>query len=60
MESKFQIMFHVGMGNSPPVPAFLSEEGKDFLSHCFEINPQLRWTASQLRDHQFVMVMLLL
>lgn len=54
MEHKLQIMFHVGMGNSPPVPSFLSHEGKEFLSHCFEIDPQQRWTASQLQDHQFV------
>lgn len=56
MEHKLQIMFHVGMGNSPPIPSFLSHEGKEFLSHCFEIDPQQRWTASQLQDHQFVKV----
>lgn len=49
-------MYKVGMGHKPPIPERLSLEGKDFLSHCLESEPRLRWTASQLLDHSFVKV----
>ncbi|XP_036172001.1 mitogen-activated protein kinase kinase kinase 4 isoform X2 [Myotis myotis] len=55
-EHNFQIMYKVGMGHKPPIPERLSLEGKDFLSHCLESEPRLRWTASQLLDHSFVKV----
>lgn len=44
------------MGHKPPIPDRLSPEGKDFLSHCLESEPRMRWTASQLLDHAFVKV----
>lgn len=44
------------MGHKPPIPERLSPEGKDFLSHCLESEPRMRWTASQLLDHSFVKV----
>lgn len=49
-------MYKVGMGHKPPIPERLSPEGKDFLSHCLESEPRMRWTASQLLDHSFVKV----
>ncbi|XP_076976899.1 mitogen-activated protein kinase kinase kinase 4 isoform X2 [Tamandua tetradactyla] len=55
-EHNFQIMYKVGMGHKPPIPERLSPEGKDFLSHCLESDPKMRWTASQLLDHSFVKV----
>ncbi|XP_044098676.1 mitogen-activated protein kinase kinase kinase 4 isoform X4 [Neovison vison] len=55
-EHNFQIMYKVGMGHKPPIPERLSPEGKDFLSHCLESEPRMRWTASQLLDHSFVKV----
>ncbi|XP_035312177.1 mitogen-activated protein kinase kinase kinase 4 isoform X1 [Cricetulus griseus] len=55
-EHNFQIMYKVGMGHKPPIPERLSPEGKDFLSHCLESDPKMRWTASQLLDHAFVKV----
>ncbi|XP_054451451.1 mitogen-activated protein kinase kinase kinase 4 isoform X5 [Pteronotus mesoamericanus] len=55
-EHNFQIMYKVGMGHKPPIPDRLSPEGKDFLSHCLESEPRMRWTASQLLDHPFVKV----
>uniref|UniRef100_A0A8C2PJW0 Mitogen-activated protein kinase kinase kinase 4 n=1 Tax=Capra hircus TaxID=9925 RepID=A0A8C2PJW0_CAPHI len=57
-EHNFQIMYKVGMGHKPPIPERLSPEGKDFLSHCLESEPRMRWTASQLLDHSFVKVCL--
>lgn len=45
-------MFKVGMGESPEIPESLSQEGKDFLSHCFQHDPKDRWTGLQLwHDH---------
>ncbi|XP_077204275.1 mitogen-activated protein kinase kinase kinase 4 isoform X2 [Paroedura picta] len=55
-EHNFQIMYRVGMGHKPPIPERISPEGKDFLSHCLESDPKMRWTASQLLDHSFVKV----
>ncbi|KAM9665119.1 mitogen-activated protein kinase kinase kinase 4 isoform 3-T3 [Trichechus inunguis] len=55
-EHNFQIMYKVGMGHKPPIPEKLSPEGKDFLSHCLESDPKMRWTASQLLDHSFIKV----
>lgn len=56
-ENQFQIMFQLGSGKTPPVPeAALSDEGHDFLSKCFIIDPQMRWKAIQLLDHPFVKV----
>ncbi|XP_029450009.1 mitogen-activated protein kinase kinase kinase 4 isoform X2 [Rhinatrema bivittatum] len=55
-EHNFQIMYKVGMGHKPPIPDRLSPEGKDFLCHCLESDPKMRWTASQLLDHSFVKV----
>nr|XP_033793618.1 mitogen-activated protein kinase kinase kinase 4 isoform X1 [Geotrypetes seraphini]XP_033793619.1 mitogen-activated protein kinase kinase kinase 4 isoform X1 [Geotrypetes seraphini]XP_033793620.1 mitogen-activated protein kinase kinase kinase 4 isoform X1 [Geotrypetes seraphini]XP_033793621.1 mitogen-activated protein kinase kinase kinase 4 isoform X1 [Geotrypetes seraphini]XP_033793622.1 mitogen-activated protein kinase kinase kinase 4 isoform X1 [Geotrypetes seraphini]XP_033793623.1 mitog len=55
-EHNFQIMYKVGMGHKPPIPERLSPEGKDFLCHCLESDPKMRWTASQLLDHPFVKV----
>ncbi|XP_041880990.1 mitogen-activated protein kinase kinase kinase 4 isoform X5 [Corvus kubaryi] len=55
-EHNFQIMYKVGMGHKPPIPDKVSPEGKDFLCHCLESDPKMRWTASQLLDHPFVKV----
>uniref|UniRef100_A0A8D0NQZ1 Mitogen-activated protein kinase kinase kinase 4 n=1 Tax=Sus scrofa TaxID=9823 RepID=A0A8D0NQZ1_PIG len=55
-EHNFQIMYKVGMGHKPPIPERLSPEGKDFLAHCLESEPRMRWTASQLLDHSFIKV----
>lgn len=51
-------MYRVGMGHKPPIPDKVSPEGKDFLCHCLESDPKMRWTASQLLDHPFVKVCL--
>lgn len=49
-------MFKLGMGETPAIPENLQEEGKDFLKHCLEQEPENRWTASQLLDHPFAKV----
>ena len=57
LQSNYQIMFKVGMGQSPEVPDHLSEEGKDFLGTCFVQNPQERATAQDLLNHNFIKVL---
>lgn len=44
------------MGESPEVPDTFSEEGKDFVSHCFEHDTELRWSATELLQHNFCKV----
>ncbi|CAC5409888.1 MAP3K4 [Mytilus coruscus] len=56
LENNYQIMFKVGMGSIPSIPETLSYDGKDFVSHCLEPDPEIRWTAAQLIDHPFVKV----
>lgn len=55
-ESMYQIMFKVGMGQTPTIPDNIGDEGKDFISHCLVTDPETRWTASELRDHPFAKV----
>ncbi|XP_063597420.1 mitogen-activated protein kinase kinase kinase 4-like isoform X1 [Penaeus indicus] len=55
-DSSVQIMFRVGMGQSPSVPSSLSEEGHDFLAACFVHDRKNRATVAQLLDHTFVKV----
>jgi len=50
-DSNFQIMFKVGMGESPEIPSTLSEEGVDFVLCCFDHDPTERWTATELLQH---------
>lgn len=55
-DSNFQIMFKVGMGESPEIPDTLSEEGQNFVQHCLEHNPKERWLANELLQHHFCKV----
>ncbi|KAI4334129.1 hypothetical protein L6164_018859 [Bauhinia variegata] len=41
-------------GETPEIPGFLSEQGKDFLGKCLKRNPKDRWTATQLLKHPFL------
>jgi len=56
LESNYQIMFKVGMGQTPTTPDNLSEEGKIFLSRCFVHDPVLRATAEDLINHPFTKI----
>ncbi|XP_030753033.1 mitogen-activated protein kinase kinase kinase 4 [Sitophilus oryzae] len=55
-DSNYQIMFKVGMGQSPDPPDDMIDEGLDFLELCFKHIPKERATAHQLLDHNFVKV----
>ncbi|XP_010426575.1 PREDICTED: mitogen-activated protein kinase kinase kinase NPK1-like [Camelina sativa] len=49
------LLLRIGAGGeSPMIPEFLSEEGKDFLSKCFVKDPEKRWTVEMLLNHPFV------
>lgn len=55
-ETNYQIMFKVGMGNSPDPPEDMIDEGLDFLELCFEFDPKQRATAQDLMNHDYVKV----
>ncbi|KAJ8914598.1 hypothetical protein NQ315_017303 [Exocentrus adspersus] len=55
-DSNYQIMFKVGMGQSPDPPDDMIDEGLDFLELCFKHNPKERATALELLTHNFVKV----
>lgn len=56
LESNYQIMFKVGMGESPQIPLKISNEGKEFLALCFEHDPKHRGTAEDLLSEPFLKV----
>ena len=56
LESNYAIMFKVGMGEVPPTPENLSEEGQDFLSHLLQHDPNLRYSADKLLQQNFLKV----
>ncbi|KAK9884856.1 hypothetical protein WA026_009078 [Henosepilachna vigintioctopunctata] len=53
-DSNYQIMFKVGMGQSPDPPDTLIDEGLDFLELCFKFDPRERASAHELLEHNFV------
>ncbi|XP_055678946.1 mitogen-activated protein kinase kinase kinase 4 isoform X1 [Lutzomyia longipalpis] len=55
-DSNFQIMFKVGMGETPEVPDSLSQEGHDFLKYCLQHDPRARLSANELLLHNFCKV----
>ncbi|CAK8675148.1 mitogen-activated protein kinase kinase kinase 4-like isoform X2 [Clavelina lepadiformis] len=54
----FQILYKVGMGSKPTIPANISEDGKSFILHCLEEDPSRRWNIQSLQSHPFVKVAL--
>jgi serine/threonine protein kinase len=53
-ESNYQIMFKVGMGDTPKVPDWLSDEGHSFLEQCLQHDPHQRASANELLEDTFV------
>ncbi|XP_018398321.1 PREDICTED: mitogen-activated protein kinase kinase kinase 4 [Cyphomyrmex costatus] len=52
-DSNYQIMFKVGMGETPALPKNLSAEGIDLVKKCLQHDPKKRSTASNLLAHPF-------
>ncbi|XP_025161131.1 mitogen-activated protein kinase kinase kinase 4 isoform X1 [Harpegnathos saltator] len=52
-DSNYQIMFKVGMGESPALPKNLSAEGTDLVKKCLQHDPKKRATANTLLAHSF-------
>ncbi|KAJ6409893.1 hypothetical protein OIU84_009392 [Salix udensis] len=44
----------VSGNESPEIPEYISESGKDFLRRCFELDHRYRWNADALLTHPFV------
>lgn len=55
-DSNYQIMFKVGMGETPEIPSSLSEEGIHFGSLCLRHDAKERATTMQLLQHPFLRV----
>lgn len=47
-DSNYQIMFKVGMGETPAIPKTLSLEGIDLVKKCLQHDPKKRYTANTL------------
>ncbi|KAL5804076.1 hypothetical protein ACOSQ3_030876 [Xanthoceras sorbifolium] len=48
-------LYRIGFsGEAPGIPGWLSEEAKDFLNKCLRRDPEERWTAEELLEHQFL------
>ncbi|KAM0862648.1 hypothetical protein ACQ4PT_045130 [Festuca glaucescens] len=55
LSSPAAALHHVARSEDvPEAPAWLSDEGKDFLARCLVRDPAQRWTAEQLLQHPFV------
>ncbi|KAK4746355.1 hypothetical protein SAY87_012667 [Trapa incisa] len=49
------LLYRIGFsGDVPEIPAWLSEDAKDFLGKCLKSDPRKRWTAEQLLAHPFL------
>ncbi|PIN09339.1 MEKK [Handroanthus impetiginosus] len=47
-------VFRIGKGELPPMPDTLSNDARDFILKCLQVNPEDRPTAAQLLEHPFV------
>ncbi|XP_067207497.1 mitogen-activated protein kinase kinase kinase 4 isoform X3 [Linepithema humile] len=52
-DSNYQIMFKVGMGETPALPKNLAAEGIDLVKKCLQHEPKKRPTANSLLAHFF-------
>lgn len=57
--SEQQIVYKVhieGKQQRPSYPTPILDEAMNFLNCCFELNPNERWSADKLLDHNFVKI----
>ena len=57
LDNEWAIMYNIAQGNPPqlPSPDQLSPQGIDFLNKCFERDPNRRWSAVDLLQHEWIM-----
>ncbi|CAO3598346.1 unnamed protein product [Absidia cylindrospora] len=49
------VLYNLGKLQAPPIPDFISDDARDFIERCLEIQPEDRPTASDLlAEHPFV------
>jgi hypothetical protein len=57
MQNLGMLILHISTdGSLPIVPARLSAEARDFVSKCCERSPSLRWRASELLNHPWIVM----
>ncbi|CAN1731791.1 Mitogen-activated protein kinase kinase kinase 1 [Linum perenne] len=54
LECQMTALFKIGRGIPPTVSDSLSNDARDFILKCLQVNPADRPTAAQLLDHPFV------
>ncbi|CAN0892567.1 Mitogen-activated protein kinase kinase kinase 1 [Linum grandiflorum] len=54
LECQMTALFKIGRGIPPTVSESLSQDARDFILKCLQVNPADRPTAAQLLDHPFV------
>lgn len=48
-------MFHIVEDPCPPLPESLSDDMKQFLTSCFHKDPELRPSATELKQHPWIL-----
>ncbi|CAA0827859.1 Mitogen-activated protein kinase kinase kinase 1 [Striga hermonthica] len=54
LECQMAALFRIGRGERPEIPDSLSNDARDFILRCLQVDPNSRPTAAQLLDHPFV------
>jgi len=55
-ETPMRALWLIAQNGKPTISAWddISEEYKDFIDHCLEVEADKRWTSEQLLDHPFL------
>ncbi|KAJ3146982.1 hypothetical protein HK101_002266 [Irineochytrium annulatum] len=48
------LIYLLGSGSTPPIPANVSDDARSFLEMCFVLDPEKRPTATELLSHEFI------